>query len=77
MSSESNEKRAASLRGKHVNLTIYLAGAITHYESDSFIWREDFCEKYSERFNIVSPADKWDRMEHLRNTDQWPSAVVA
>lgn len=77
MSSESNEKRAASLRGKHVNLTVYLAGAITHYESDSFIWREDFCEKYSERFNIVSPADKWDRMEHLRNTDQWPSAVVA
>lgn len=62
---------------KSKKLTIYLAGAITHHETEALGWRDDFKNSYSNRFNIISPSDKWARMEHLRGSDRWPAAVVA
>ncbi|MGB1070867.1 MAG: hypothetical protein ACPG1Z_04300 [Planctomycetota bacterium] len=59
-------------------LTIYLAGAITNQdESESLGWREEFRNQYGDRFEVISPEDKWPRMEKYRGTEQWPSSIVA
>ena len=62
----------------NTKLTIYLAGAITNQnESEAIGWREEFRNQYGGRFEIISPEDKWPRMEKYRGTDQWPKSIVA
>jgi nucleoside 2-deoxyribosyltransferase/CheY-like chemotaxis protein len=59
-------------------LTIYLAGAITNIDqSEALGWRENFRKQYEDRFEIISPEDKWPRMEKYRGTEKWHQSIVA
>lgn len=59
-------------------LTIYLAGALTDQpESVAMDWRKNFRVQFGEEFDVVLPQDKWPRMEHLKGSEKWHTAIVA